>query len=210
VDGQVAAQQENAALRGGASIDAGVTGELDLKRTRHDGINTREARPVPHEENIRPLRERHTSLRPGFPTGAARRLHPCPHMKRAGFTLIELLTVVAIIGLLAVVAIPKLTGVKERAQVAAMKSDLRNLVTLEENYFAQNLKYTSDLGAAYTVSAGNLKPVITVTGDGWAATLTSVSTGQTCAIFMGSTPANPATKEGAPACAKGGGATVTQ
>src|SRR3979490_1218805 len=70
--------------------------------------------------------------------------HPCADMNRAGVTLIELVTVVAIIGLLAVIAIPKLTNLKERAQVAAMKSDLRNLVTLEENYFAQNLKYARD------------------------------------------------------------------
>ncbi len=78
-------------------------------------------------------------------------------MKRAGFTLIELLTVVAIIGLLAIVGIPKLTSLKGRAQVAAMKSDLRNLVTLEENYFAQNLKYATvtDLAGSYTVTAGN-------------------------------------------------------
>jgi len=130
-------------------------------------------------------------------------------MKRAGFTLIELLTVVAIIGLLAVIAIPKLTSLKERAQVAAMKSDLRNLVTIEENYFAQNLKYASDLGTAYAVSAGNTMPTITLTGDGWTATMSSASTGQLCAVFMGSTPARPATKEGAPACEKSGGTTVT-
>ena len=130
-------------------------------------------------------------------------------MKRAGFTLIELLTVVAIIGFLAIIALPKLTSVKERAQVAAMKSDLRNLVTLEESYFAQNLKYTTDLGAAYTVSAGNPMPVLTVTGDGWTATMSSASTGQVCAIFMGSTPVKPGTKEGTPACEKSGGTTVT-
>jgi len=63
-------------------------------------------------------------------------------MKRAGFTLIELLSG-RIIGLLAVIAIPKLTNLKGRAQIAAMKSDLRNLVTLEENYFAQSLKYAT-------------------------------------------------------------------
>ena len=99
-------------------------------------------------------------------------------MKRAGFTLIELVTVVAIIGLLAMIAIPKLTNLKGRAQLAAMKSDLRNLVTLEENYFAQNLKYAADLGTAFTVSAGNTMPIITLTGDGWTATMTIPSAGQ--------------------------------
>ena len=131
-------------------------------------------------------------------------------MKRAGFTLIELLTVVAIIGLLAMIAIPKLTNLKGRAQVAAMKSDLRNLVTLEENYFAQHLKYAADLGSAYAVSAGNAMPTITLTGDGWTATMTSPTSGQLCAVFMGSTPIKPATKEGAPECVKSGSATVTQ
>ncbi len=62
---------------------------------------------------------------------------------RAGFTLIELMTVLAIVGLLAMIAMPKLTNLKGRAQVVAMKSDLRNLVTLEENYFAQHLKYAT-------------------------------------------------------------------
>ena len=130
-------------------------------------------------------------------------------MKRAGFTLIELLTVVVIIALVASIAIPKLTNLKTRAQVAAIKSDLRNLVTIQESYFAQNLKYATDLGNAYTVSAGNPMPTITLTGDGWTAMLTNVSVGQTCAVFMGSTPARPATKEGAPACEESGSATVT-
>jgi len=132
-------------------------------------------------------------------------------MKRAGFTLIELLTVVAIIGFLAMIAIPKLTDLKGRAQVAAMKSDLRNLVTTQENYFAQHLKYATatDLAGVYTVSAGNSMPTITVTGDGWTATISNASAGQLCAVFMGSTPARPASKEGAPACEQSGSTTVT-
>src|SRR6266568_2749975 len=162
------------------------------------GRFTCEAPLVPREGTLESPRRRHTQVRPALATSAARRLRLCAPMKRAGFTLIELLTVVAIIGLLAVIAIPKLANLKGRAQVAAMKSDLRNLVTLEENYFAQNLKYAADLGAAYTVSAGNPMPVLTVTGDGWTATMSSASTGQVCAIFMGSTPAKPGTKEGTP------------
>ena len=61
---------------------------------------------------------------------------------RKGFTLIELLIVVVIIGILAAIAIPKFANTKEKAYVAAMKSDLRNMATYEEQYAA-------DAGGAY-------------------------------------------------------------
>src|SRR5688500_20297094 len=57
---------------------------------------------------------------------------------KKGFTLIELLIVVVIIGILAAIAIPKFANTKEKAYVAAMKSDLRNLATYEEQYAADN------------------------------------------------------------------------
>ena len=57
---------------------------------------------------------------------------------RKGFTLIELLIVVVIIGILAAIAIPKFANTKDKAYVAAMKSDLRNLATFEEQYAADN------------------------------------------------------------------------
>ena len=44
-----------------------------------------------------------------------------------------------------------------------MKSDLRNLVTAEENYVADHSKYTTDLGPDYHYSAGNRPPTITLT-----------------------------------------------
>src|SRR5437899_2454101 len=87
-------------------------------------------------------------------------------MKRNGFTLIELLIVVAIIGLVATIAVPKLINTKERALVAAMKSDLRNLVTAEENYLIDHAKYTPDLSPDYHFSVGNQPPAIPLTGGG--------------------------------------------
>ena len=60
---------------------------------------------------------------------------------RRGFTLIELLIVVVIIGILAAIAIPKFAKTKSKAYIAAMKSDLRNLVTAEEAYFSDNNTY---------------------------------------------------------------------
>src|SRR3989441_4583527 len=70
-------------------------------------------------------------------------------MNRKGFTLIELLIVVVIIGILAAIAIPKFANTKEKAYLASMKSALRNLVTAEEAYFADSVKYTNNLGTAY-------------------------------------------------------------
>src|SRR4029078_4760314 len=57
---------------------------------------------------------------------------------KKGFTLIELLIVVVIIGILAAIAIPKFANTKDKAYVAAMKSDLRNVATYEEQYAADN------------------------------------------------------------------------
>jgi len=121
-------------------------------------------------------------------------------MKRNGFTLIELLIVTSLIGLLAAFAIPKLSNTRERAQLAAMKTDLRNLVTVEEIFLADSLKYATDLGSRYTVSAGDLVPTIALTADGWTASIASTNTTQTCSVFVGSTSIPPAIKEGAPVC----------
>ena len=66
---------------------------------------------------------------------------------RKGFTLIELLIVVVIIGILAAIAIPKFANTKEKAVVAGMKSDLRNLVTAQEGFFSDNVTYATGFAA---------------------------------------------------------------
>ncbi|SMO46916.1 prepilin-type N-terminal cleavage/methylation domain-containing protein [Balnearium lithotrophicum] len=66
-------------------------------------------------------------------------------MRRA-FTLVELLIVIAIIAILAAIAIPQFSKYKQRAYVAAMKSDAHNIIAAEEAYFASQDKYaTGDL-----------------------------------------------------------------
>src|SRR5215469_262980 len=99
---------------------------------------------------------------------------------RKGFTLIELLIVVVIIGILAAIAIPKFANTKEKAYIASMKSDLRNLITAQEAYFSDNnstyAQSTTNLGTNYKPSSGVTVTLSSVTNTGWAAKATSVST----------------------------------
>ena len=119
---------------------------------------------------------------------------------KKGFTLIELLIVVVIIGILAAIAIPKFANTKEKAYVASMKSDLRNLVTAQEAYFSDNNStYAGTIGAMgtnYKASTGVTVTMGTVTTTGWAATSSHNSTAKTCSISVGGT----ATNEGEPVC----------
>jgi type IV pilus assembly protein PilA len=120
---------------------------------------------------------------------------------RRGFTLIELLIVVVIIGILASIAIPKFANTKEKAYLATMKSDLRNLVTAQEAYFSDNTAYTTAMPATmYAVSTGDTGPTITVSGSDWQAWVANGNTARTCAIYIGVTALAPANKEGEPKC----------
>ncbi|MSR06056.1 MAG: prepilin-type N-terminal cleavage/methylation domain-containing protein [Gemmatimonadetes bacterium] len=122
-------------------------------------------------------------------------------MNRKGFTLIELLIVVVIIGILAAIAIPKFANTKEKAYLATMKSDLRNLITAQESYFGDNTAYTTGLPATmYTVSTGVTGPTITVLGSDVTAYVAHTQTTRSCAIFIGTSSLSPATKEGEPKC----------
>ena len=109
---------------------------------------------------------------------------------RKGFTLIELLIVVVIIGILAAIAIPKFANTKEKAYVAAMKSDLRNLATYEEQYAADNAgAYFSGDGAAEGFSASQNVTVTATAVAGpppsWSATATHTQTDKTCDMTNG-------------------------
>jgi prepilin-type N-terminal cleavage/methylation domain-containing protein len=106
---------------------------------------------------------------------------------KKGFTLIELLIVVVIIGILAAIAIPKFSNTKEKAYVAAMKADLRNLATYEESYAADsNGVYFAGDGSAQGFRPSQnvtVTAALATTSTGaasWSATASHSSTGTTC------------------------------
>jgi type IV pilus assembly protein PilA len=88
-----------------------------------------------------------------------------------GFTLIELLVVVAIIGILAAIAIPQFSAYRAQGFNARASSDLRNLATAQEAYFAANANYTNVLDdlTGFKQSPGVVVQVTSTTATSFAA-----------------------------------------
>lgn len=108
---------------------------------------------------------------------------------QVGFTLIELLIVMVVIGILASIAIPKFGSVKEKAYLAAMKSDLRNLATYEETFAADSSGlYFSGTASGSTALQGFVASQnVTVTATAvsgppasWSASASHSLTSKTC------------------------------
>jgi type IV pilus assembly protein PilA len=119
---------------------------------------------------------------------------------RKGFTLIELLIVVVIIGILAAIAIPKFAQTKDRAKVAAVRSEVRNLMTAAEGYYSDAQVYPPALANVGITSPTPSGVTLTFTaqGAGYTAVGTAPVSGgtATCTVVTGGS----ATTEGVITC----------
>ena len=116
---------------------------------------------------------------------------------RKGFTLIELLIVVVIIGILAAIAIPKFAATKDKAKLAAVKTDVRNMMTAQEAYFSDYNVYTSALTTTLFQPSGvNTSSSALVGTTGYTATVTNATITvdpKQCAVTVGGAGTNDGT-----------------
>ena len=122
---------------------------------------------------------------------------------RQGFTLIELLIVVVIIGILAAIAIPKFEFTKGKANVSAIKSDLRNLMSAQEAYYYDYQTYAGSLSQLSVQTSKNVVlQIYDANAMGWSATATHPQAYPlTCGVFVaGAPPRQPADIEGLIGC----------
>ena len=124
---------------------------------------------------------------------------------RGGFTLIELLIVVVVIGILASIAIPKFSAMREKSYVAAVTSDLKNFASQQEIYLSNNFAYAPSIASLpdLTVTDRVTLTVNEATQTGWAATGTHSGLVTQCGLYFGSAAAAgaaPATVPGVVTC----------
>jgi prepilin-type N-terminal cleavage/methylation domain-containing protein len=84
---------------------------------------------------------------------------------KRGFTLIELIITVAIVGILAMIAIPSYIGYYRRAERSEAFANIEVLRLLEEQFFSENNRYTTSLGICAPDQPGNVAQIQQGGGD---------------------------------------------
>jgi hypothetical protein len=96
---------------------------------------------------------------------------------------------------------------KEKAYVAGMKSDLRNVITAQEAWYADHENHYAPsidaMGSNYKAGSGVTVTLLSVDSISWSAHATHVSTAETCDIVLGTNAAwskKQRENEGVPLC----------
>ncbi|MEK7211996.1 MAG: prepilin-type N-terminal cleavage/methylation domain-containing protein [Patescibacteria group bacterium] len=101
-------------------------------------------------------------------------------INKKGFTLIELLVVIAIIGLLSTLAVVSLNNARQKSRDAKRVSDIKQIQTALELYFADQNAYPTE-AVAVTLGATDDDTLASTSGFAAAAVGTT---------YMGAVPAN--------------------
>jgi prepilin-type N-terminal cleavage/methylation domain-containing protein len=104
-------------------------------------------------------------------------------MKNQGFTLVEIMIVIAIIGLLAVMALPSYVRARSNSQVSTCVNNLRQIEGAKDVFAIENFKTTGE-----TVTDADVNPYLkkamadTIEPAGGTYTLRAIGTSPTCSV----------------------------
>ena len=83
-------------------------------------------------------------------------------MKKKGFTILEILVVLAVLAILIGIAVPRIKGMQEQANITKAKSELKTIQTAIESYYINKGSYpdTSDTIAAYILATSGIPQIL--------------------------------------------------
>ena len=82
-------------------------------------------------------------------------MHPFKLSSQRGFSLVELMIVVAIIGVLAALAVPRFQNFQAKAKQAEAKNNLSHIYTLEQSYFGDQDQFVGFASCGFAAACTN-------------------------------------------------------